>query len=205
MDFTEKRALLGLSDEEIVQLTRSGDGEAMDFLMEKYKFLVRRISSARFLVGGDRDDLIQEGMIGLYKAVRDYRRDRDASFRTFAALCIDRQISHAIEASLREKNQPLNSYVSLTDEEWEAAFSRRKADPEMIVMGEERREEVLRTVRSALSDLEKTVLEYAIAGLDYREIARKLGRTEKSVDNALQRARRKAKSALYSSPENGVK
>lgn len=205
MDFTEKRALLGLSDEEIVQLTRSGDGEAMDFLMEKYKFLVRRISSARFLVGGDRDDLIQEGMIGLYKAVRDYRRDRDASFRTFAALCINRQISHAIEASLREKNQPLNSYVSLTDEEWEAAFSRRKADPEMIVMGEERREEVLRTVRSALSDLEKTVLEYAIAGLDYREIARKLGRTEKSVDNALQRARRKAKSALYSSPENGVK
>ena len=205
MKFTEKRAYSGLSDAEIVQLTRQGDGEAMDYLMEKYKSLVRRISSARFLVGGDRDDLIQEGMIGLYKAVRDYRKDRDASFRTFAALCIDRQISHAIEASLREKNQPLNSYVSLTDEEWEAAFSRRKADPEMIVMGEERREEVLRTVRSALSDLEKTVLEYAIAGLDYREIARKLGRTEKSVDNALQRARRKAKSALYSSPENGVK
>lgn len=205
MKFTEKRAYSGLSDAEIVQLTRQGDGEAMDYLMEKYKSLVRRISSARFLVGGDRDDLIQEGMIGLYKAVRDYRQDRDASFRTFAALCIDRQISHAIEASLREKNQPLNSYVSLTDEEWEAAFSRRKADPEMIVMGEERREEVLRTVRSALSDLEKTVLEYAIAGLDYREIARKLGRTEKSVDNALQRARRKAKSALYSAPENGVK
>ena len=194
-----------LTDEDVILRCHEGDERAMEHMLNRYKNFVRSKARSYFLVGADHEDIVQEGMIGLYKAVRDYRQDRDASFRTFAALCIDRQISHAIEASLREKNQPLNSYVSLTDEEWEAAFSRRKADPEMIVMGEERREEVLRTVRSALSDLEKTVLEYAIAGLDYREIARKLGRTEKSVDNALQRARRKAKSALYSSPENGVK
>ena len=117
------------SDRELLERSRQGDEEAVDRLLTKYKPLVLHLTRARFLIGGDRDDLVQEGMIGLLKAIRDYDPARESRFQTFAALCIDRQISHAIEASLREKNQPLNSYVSLTDEEWEAAFSRRKADP----------------------------------------------------------------------------
>ncbi|MDO4614232.1 MAG: sigma-70 family RNA polymerase sigma factor [Lachnospiraceae bacterium] len=188
-----------LRDEEIVALTRQGDDEAMDYLMNKYKKLVLRISSARFLLGGEQEDLIQEGMIGLYKAVRDYRADRNASFATFAALCIDRQISHAIETSLRMKNQPLNAYIPLTDDEWEAALLHSKESPESMVVNQEFTAEVLRAVREKLSAMERRVLELTIAGLDYQEIARKTGRTPKSVDNALQRIRRKVKTTVYKS------
>ncbi len=188
-----------LRDEEIVSLTQQGDDEAMDFLMNKYKKLVRRISSARFLLGGEQEDLIQEGMIGLYKAIRDYRPDRNASFSTFAALCIDRQLSHAIEASLRMKNQPLNTYLPLTDDEWETAILHSKESPESMIVEQEFTAEVLRAVREKLSPMERLVLELSIAGLDYREIAKKTGKSAKSVDNALQRIRRKVKTTVYKS------
>ena len=108
------------TDEELLHMQQQGESGIMDYLIEKYKPMVRQKARVLYLVGGDQDDLIQEGMIGLFKAVRDYRADKDTSFKTFAQLCVDRQIYHAIQSSNRQKHQPLNSYVSINGEEWEA-------------------------------------------------------------------------------------
>ena len=183
-----------LTDEEIAALAAAGDTDATDFLMDKYKRLVRRITSARFLIGGERDDLLQEGMIGLFKAIRDYKPDREASFKTFAALCVERQIARAIEASLREKHIPLNTSVAL--EEGESLPDTSPADPEYIILDREQTGELLARVRGTLSRLEIRVLDLALEGLTYQEIAARLSRTPKSIDNALQRIRRKTRAAL---------
>lgn len=178
-----------MNDEELVRLFQNGDEEAGDRLLEKYKPLVLRFSRARFIPGGDRDDLIQEGMIGLYKAMRDFREGRGASFSTFAALCVDRQILRAIEASGREKNRALNDAVGFTgDEEEGRGFD---VSPEQILIEREEEEERLRQLRSRLSPLESQVLDLFLDGMDYKEIAAKLGKSPKSVDNALQRIRKK--------------
>ncbi|MBQ6385700.1 MAG: sigma-70 family RNA polymerase sigma factor [Lachnospiraceae bacterium] len=180
------------TDEELIALSHAGREGAADLLLVRYKPLVLKLSRTRFLAGGDRDDLIQEGMIGLYKAIRDYDPERETKFMTFAALCIDRQILRAIEASQREKNRALNDSVLLGDGEIEAGLSEAQESPENIVLLRERTDERLARLRDVLSRLEKQVLALYLEGLDYREIAERLGRTPKQTDNALQRIRRKS-------------
>ena len=185
------------TDEELAALA-GGDQDAADFLMERYKLTVRSLARTRFLIGGDTDDLIQEGMIGLYKAIRDYNPDREASFRTFAVLCISRQLSTAIESSNRHKNQPLNSFVSLSDDEKEEVLipAMEGVSPENILIGEEEAAEMMNKIRRALSPMERRVLKLYLSGLDYTEIAAELGREPKSIDNALQRIRTKVRKVL---------
>lgn len=182
-------------DEELIAAYREeGLEEAIEELLDRYKPLVLRLSRARYLVGGDRDDLIQEGMIGLYKAVRDYDAEKGAgaSFGTFAALCVDRQILHAIEASQREKNRPLNDSVLLAGEEWEEVLKNTAESPEKIVIAHEMQGERIEQLKLLLSPMEKKVLDLFLTGLDYREIADTLKKTPKSIDNALQRIRKKS-------------
>ena len=181
-----------LSDEDLIREMRTCGGETgVDFLMEKYKPLVLRLSRTRFLTGGERDDLIQEGMIGLFKAIRDYEPGREASFATFAALCINRQMLNAIEASTREKMKPLNDSVLLTDPEFETELAAGSESPERIVLDQEAEHEMIQRIRGLLSPMEKCVLDYYLEGRNYREIAHILQKTPKSIDNALQRIRKK--------------
>lgn len=188
----------GLTNEELVALFHAGNQDAEDFLLEKYKPYVRAMSRARYLIGGDTDDLIQEGMIGLYKAIRDYDDHREASFHTFAATCIARQQITAIEASNRMKNRPLNMSVSLTDEEWESTlFMLREDSPEAIVVGRESADETMNKVNEALSPMERKVLSYYLNDMDYRQIAQKMGKTPKSIDNSLQRIRSKVRKIIF--------
>lgn len=191
MDFSQ------MSDEDLVRAYRSGKTDAIDYLMEKYKPFVRAICRARFLIGGDEDDLIQEGMIGLYKAVRDYDPSKEASFRTFAGLCIQRQVLNAIEASQREKNRPLNDSVSLSDEEWDEQMHSERVSPEDIVLDQEAAGETRRRIFESLSPLEQKVLRLYLRGMNYRDIAAELGREPKTIDNALQRIRRKVRQAVH--------
>lgn len=179
------------TDEELVAKYKGGDPEAMDLLLNRYKSFVRAQSRMRFLIGGDEEDLIQEGMIGLYKAVRDYDESRGASFKTFAALCISRQMARAIESSGREKNRPLNSSVSLTDEEWENQMKDETNSPESIVLNQESGNELLKKIKKSLSPMEQSVLDLYLTGADYREIAEKIRKSPKSIDNTLQRIRKK--------------
>lgn len=179
------------TDEELVKRYKGGDPEAMDLLLNRYKSLVRAQSRMRFLIGGDEEDLIQEGMIGLYKAVRDYDESRGASFKTFATLCISRQMAKAVETSGREKNRPLNSSVALTDEEWESQMKDEINSPEAIVLNQESENELLTKIKKSLSPMEQRVLDLYLTGADYREIAEKIHKTPKSIDNTLQRIRRK--------------
>lgn len=163
----------------------------MDLLLNRYKSVVRAQSRMRFLIGGDEEDLIQEGMIGLYKAVRDYDESRGASFKTFASLCISRQMAKAIETSGRDKNRPLNSSVSLTDEEWENQMKDETNSPESIVLNQESGEELLKKIKKSLSSMEQRVLDLYLTGADYREIAKTIHKSPKSIDNTLQRIRKK--------------
>lgn len=194
------------TDEELIQSLRDGDGRVMDFLMEKYKGLVRSKAKSMYLLGADGEDLIQEGMIGLFKAVRDYDAGRDASFFTFADLCISRQMYTAVQASTRKKHAPLNRYVSLSQD----AFSEdenggrpafepedsRERNPEELVIARENAELLEKTIEKELSPLEKQVLDLHLTGMGYVQIARVLGRDTKSTDNALQRIRGKLRRAL---------
>ena len=194
------------TDEELIQLLRDGDGGVMDFIMEKYKGLVRSKAKSMYLLGADSEDLIQEGMIGLFKAVRDYDAGRDASFFTFADLCVSRQMYTAVQASSRKKHAPLNKYVSLSQDSFSAdengdkltfepADSKEK-NPEELVIARENTELIERLIETELSPLEKQVLDLHLTGMGYVQIARVLGRDEKSTDNALQRIRGKLKRAL---------
>ena len=194
------------TDEELIQLLRDGDGGVMDFIMEKYKGLVRSKAKSMYLLGADSEDLIQEGMIGLFKAVRDYDAGRDASFFTFADLCVSRQMYTAVQASSRKKLAPLNKYVSLSQDSFcadengdkltfEPADSKEK-NPEELVIARENTELIERLIETELSPLEKQVLDLHLTGMGYVQIARVLGRDEKSTDNALQRIRGKLKRAL---------
>ena len=194
------------TDEELIlRLHRaedgSGDTQIMDFLMDKYKNLVRKKSKVMFLIGGDTDDLIQEGMIGLFKAIRDYRLDKDSSFFHFAEICISRQMYTAIEASNRKKHAPLNSYISLSEQgkdgageqlpELLAAFS--GSNPEQLMIDRENVEQMKKRIDEKLSGFEKEVLAYYMQGMNYVQIAEIMSKTAKSVDNALQRIKAKLK------------
>lgn len=185
------------SDETLVEMLRQGDSDVMEYLVDKYKNMVRQKARMLFLVGGDQDDLIQEGMIGLFKAVRDYQPDREASFYTFAQLCVDRQLYHAIEASNRQKHQPLNTYVSLNAGENENELKRLvQQSPENIVIDKENAKNLDSYIRQQLSSMENQVLELYLNGENYLEIGEKLGKPAKSIDNALQRIRSKVRQKI---------
>lgn len=191
----------GLTDEELIALFRDGDQEAMEKLLNKYKEMVLRKAKSMYILGGDSDDLIQEGMLGLFKAVRDYDCGRDASFRTFAQLCVTRQLYTAVKASSRKKHLPLNTAISLSrpvredgeeDEEFlDCLEADASSNPEVYLIGQEEMERLEEKIEKELSPFEKQVLELHLTGMGYVEIAHVLNRDEKSTDNALQRIRTK--------------
>lgn len=182
-----------LTDEELIRLMREGQEGLEDYLINKYKGMVRKKAHAMFLIGGEQEDLIQEGMIGLFKAFRDYQPDRNASFATFANLCVERQMYKAIEISGRQKHRPLNSYISLSEEDGPLKDTEDmlQRNPEAIVIGRENASDMLEVIRKALSPLENQVLDAYLGGADYMQIAEEMGKTPKSIDNALQRIRGK--------------
>lgn len=192
-----------LSDEELISRLREGHEDIRDYLMEKHKNLVRKKARALYLIGGDNDDLIQEGMIGLYKAIRDFDPERGASFHTFADLCISRQLYTAVQASQRQKHQPLNSYVSLYDSDNEeqagsraaayAASDVRNRNPEELLIARENLEDMEELIEKKLSRFEREVLRYYLSGMNYSQIAETLGKSSKATDNALQRIKKKIK------------
>ena len=182
------------SDEELIEKLRAGQQDVADYLMEKYKELVRQKARTMYLIGGETDDLIQEGMIGLFKAVRDYDSEKAASFQTFARLCIDRQLYKAISGSNRQKHRPLNTYVSLSQEEGDRQMEELWVqNPEAIVIAREDVENLEGKIKDCLSPLENQVLKLYLRGKDYGQIAGELGKTKKSVDNAMQRIKGKVK------------
>ncbi len=196
-----------LSDEELIIALRDGDGKVIDYIIEKYKELVRKKAGSMFILGADKEDLIQEGMIGLYKAVRDYDAGRDASFYTFADLCVSRQMYKAVEAQNRKKHAPLNSYVSIYEDETgkgdagEVAnipelLSQAGMSPEDVVIDKEQTERLEQKIYDSLSDFERKVFNLRLTGLEYTDIARILGRDEKSTDNALSRIKVKVRKML---------
>ncbi len=196
-----------LSDEELILALRDGDGKVIDYIIEKYKELVRRKAGSMFILGADKEDLIQEGMIGLFKAVRDYDAGRDASFATFADLCVSRQMYKAVEAGSRKKHAPLNSYVSIYDDDTdggesegagllEKILSESGQSPEEMVIDREQTANLERKIYDELSDFERQVLNLRLTGLDYVQIAKILGRDEKSTDNALSRIKGKVRKIL---------
>lgn len=200
----------GLTDEELMVRLRDGESEITDYLMEKYKNLVRSKAKTMFILGADNEDLIQEGMIGLFKAVRDYDSGRDASFYTFADLCISRQMYTAIQASGRKKHMPLNTYISLygdmskEDTSLEGnevllmnaiAFEKER-NPEELLIDKENVELLEQKIHKELSAFEQQVLDLYITGMSYVQIAKVLGRDEKSTDNALQRIKTKLRKVI---------
>ncbi len=189
-----------MSDEELVSLVHSGNTEALDYLITKYRHFVRMKARSYFLIGADKEDIIQEGMIGLYKAIRDFRSDKLSSFRAFAELCIIRQIITAIKTATRQKHIPLNSYVSLDkpiyDEESDRTLmdvltGNGVDDPEELMINNEEFMYMEEKMGEVLSNLEREVLALYLDGQSYQEISEKLERHVKSIDNALQRVKRK--------------
>lgn len=192
-----------MTDEKLIELSRDGKDEVIDYLLDKYKGLVRRKARTMFLVGGDTDDLIQEGMIGLYKAVRDYDVRKEASFLTFANLCIDRQIYSAINASNRKKHSPLNSYISfpllnflndnVTNELYMDKQNVNHRNPEDLYIDRENVLHIEHMLEKELSAFEYEVLKMYIDGADYIQIAERMDKKPKSIDNAIQRIKKKVK------------
>ena len=191
-----------MSDEQLIRELRGGDTAIIDYIMEKYKNLVRKEANAMYLIGGENDDLIQEGMIGLFKAVQDYDLKQDASFYSFAKLCIGRQMYSAIEASKRKKHSPLNTYVSLYEEtEGKDALidtmeAAKETNPEELLISQEYTRLLESKLEEQLSDLENRVLYLHLLGTDYRTIAKLLDKSPKTVDNALQRIKNKTQKIL---------
>ena len=188
-----------MTDEQLIGKLRGGDSHIIDYIMEKYKNLVRKEANAMYLLGGENDDLIQEGMIGLFKAVQDYDTQQETSFYSFAKLCITRQMYSAIEASKRKKHSPLNSYISLyeSSEEqgslMETMAAGQESNPEELLVS---REYAQMKLEESLSDLENRVLYLHLLGTDYRTIARLLDKSPKTIDNALQRIKGKTEKIL---------
>ena len=190
------------TDEELILRLREGEEQITDYIMEKYKNLVKSKAKSMYILGADREDLIQEGMIGLFKAVRDYDTGRDASFSTFADLCVSRQMYTAVQAAGRKKHAPLNTYISLDatlsekegGEDFEminSVISREEKSPEELLIDRENLELLEKAIDRELSGFEKQVLDLYLTGMKYTQIAKVLGKDEKSTDNALQRIRNK--------------
>lgn len=192
-------------DEEIVLSAREGNITSLEYIINKYKNFVRAKARSYFLIGADKEDIVQEGMIGLYKAIRDFRNDKLSSFRAFAELCITRQIITAIKTATRQKHIPLNSYVSLNkpiyDEESDRTLldiltATKITDPEELIISREELVSIESKIGEILSDLELEVLMSYLQGKSYQEIACDLDRHVKSIDNALQRVKRKLEKYL---------
>ena len=190
----------GMADEQIVKLAQDADGAALEYLLNKYKNFVRTKARNYFLIGADHEDIVQEGMIGLYKAIRDYRAEKLSSFRAFAELCVTRQIITAIKTATRQKHIPLNSYISLNKPIYEEDSDRTLLDviteegmsnPEDMLIDREDLSFIEGRIGQMLSGLEKEVLVRYMEGKSYVEIADEMGRHVKSIDNALQRIKRK--------------
>ena len=201
------KELKTISDEKLLRQIQSGHDDAMECLLERYRDMVRKEARSFFLAGGDEEDLIQEGMIGLIKAVRDFDVTQKTSFSSFAELCVSRQMYSAIEASNRKKHLPLNSYVSLYEDSEQVGEGRslplidtiessKENDPEVLYFGKEYTEAFAEQLKELLSPLENHVLYLHLMGTDYRTIAELLGKSPKSVDNALQRIKTKAQKIL---------
>ena len=196
----------GVSDEELIDRLRQGENGITDHLLDKYKNLVRSNAQTMYILGADNDDLIQEGMIGLFKAIRDYDSGRDASFFTFADLCISRQMYNAVQASQRQKHIPLNTYISLYaqvdkdseegQELGEMISSPTEPSLEEMVIGKETAKALEDQIAQELSEFENQVLDLHLTGMTYVQIAKVLGRDEKSTDNALQRVKTKVKKLI---------
>jgi RNA polymerase sporulation-specific sigma factor len=189
-----------LQDESLVEYVREGDSAALEFLITKYKNFVRAKSRSYFLIGADHEDILQEGMIGLYKAIRDFQGDKQSSFKAFAELCITRQIITAIKTATRQKHIPLNSYVSLDKPIYDEDSDRtlldvicgsKVSDPEELLINQEEFDDIELKMGEILSDLERKVLMHYLDGRSYQEISEDLNRHVKSIDNALQRVKRK--------------
>ncbi|MEZ3477248.1 MAG: RNA polymerase sporulation sigma factor SigH [Lachnospiraceae bacterium] len=200
------------TDEALIDRLRDGDAQITDYIMNKYKNLVRKKAKSMYILGADNDDLIQEGMIGLFKAVRDYDAGRDASFYTFADLCISRQMYNAVQASRREKHAPLNTYISLyadmTEAEGDGGMkllntiaSAVETNPEQLMIDRENVADIEAMIEKELSSFEKQVLDLYLTGMSYSQIARVLSRDEKSTDNALQRLKSKLRKAVNKKSE----
>ena len=205
---TESSVYDGYSDEDLLAHIRSNEGdEALDYLINKYRNFVRSKARSYFLIGADREDIVQEGMIGFFKAIRDYREDKLSSFRAFAELCVTRQIITAIKTATRQKHIPLNSYVSLNKPIYDEDSDRtlldvlsgaRISDPEELVISREEFVDIEQKMEEILSDLEWRVLMSYLDGKSYQEIAVDLHRQVKSIDNALQRVKRKLEKYMES-------
>ena len=194
-----------MEDELLAVLAKAGDATASDELYHRYKNIVRGKARPYFLVGADRDDLIQEGMIGLFKAIRDFSDEKNSAFRPFAEICITRQILTAIKQATRNKHKPLNSYDSLYESVYDDGSekqlmdmieSRTALDPEELYIKQELHESLMQTVEKSLTEYERAVLDGFLDGRSYSEIAAELGHSTKSVDNALQRIRKKLEKEL---------
>lgn len=195
------------TDEELILRLREGEEAIMDYIMNKYKNLVRKHARNMYILGAEEQDLIQEGMIGLFRAIKDYDSGRDASFFTFADLCISRKMYNAIEASKREKHTPLNNYISLYGDNDEDSKEGKSgfidllsageiSNPENLLIDRENVERIEKLVEQELSSFEKQVFDLYITGMKYGQIAKVLGKDEKSTDNALQRIRNKLRKAI---------
>jgi len=193
-----------MTDEQLIRDLRAGERKIIDYIMDKYKFLVKKKAKAMFLLGGENDDLIQEGMIGLFKAVQDYDENQEASFYSFADLCVSRQMYTAMEASKRQKHIPLNSYISLYDEGEdqpliETIQSVKDRNPEEMFLDKEYLETIRSELEKSLSDLENRVFYLHMQGIDYQTIAKLLNKSSKSIDNALQRIKNKTEKIIEKS------
>ena len=191
-----------MTDEQLIRNLREGENQITDYIMDKYKFLVKQKAKAMYLLGGENDDLIQEGMIGLFKAIRDYDTEQKTSFYSFAELCISRQMYTAIKTSQRQKHMPLNSYVSIYDRNEESREdaqtplieqiqAEKDNNPEELFLNKEYYEMMEQELKQNLSDLEGRVLYLHLLGEDYQRIAKLLDKNPKSIDNALQRIKGK--------------
>lgn len=192
MNYTE------FTDEELVERIRRQDPAAMDYLLDKYRNMVKRETREIYIIGADSEDLMQEGMIGLFKAIRDYNEDKNCSFHTFARLCVKRQICTAVTTSNRKKHYPLNHYISFYSQDEETNSSvmdvlaaAENSNPESNLLMQEQMGGLVNKMDTVLSKYERRVLELYLDGLSYGKIAEELDKTEKSVDNAIQRIRRK--------------
>lgn len=194
------------SDEEIIRLIHKGDEFASEYIIVKYKDLVKIKSRTYFIIGADKEDIVQEGMIGLFKAIRDFNPDKNVSFFSFAELCITRQIITAIKSANRQKHVPLNSYVSLNKQvfntDMEKAYidflaDKKNTNPEELIIDQEERDFIKNNISGVLSDFEFNVLSLYLKDKSYLEISQALSKTEKSIDNALQRIRKKVEKLIY--------